>query len=126
MRFGAIGMKRPEDFEKVFKIYRAETTTSSRGRERMCTPDLIGVKRCILSEMKPIERLYFGQMGVVVSHTIFHKGPTAAKENDIFVLRDGEKDARYFRVREIRNHGEMAIFTTYYCEERGDINALQD
>lgn len=126
MRFGAIGMKRPESFEKVFKIYRAETTTSSRGRERMETPALIGERRCILSEMKPVERLYFGQMGVTVTHTIFHKGPPAAKENDILVLRDRSEEARFFRVKEVQNHGEMAIFTTYYCEERGDINGIQN
>ena len=126
MRFGAIGMKRPEDFLKTFRIYRAETETSSRGRERIRTPDLIGEERCILSEMKPEERLKFGQMGVTVTHTIFHQGAPAAKENDIFVLRDGEEEARFFRVQEVRNHGEMAIFTTYYCEERGDINGLHD
>ena len=126
MRFGVIGMKRPEDFPKLFRIYRAEAETSDRGRERSKTPVKIGERRCILSIAKPEEQQRYGQMGVTVTHTIFHTGLPAAKENDVFVLLKGEEETRFFRVQAIQDHGEMDIFTTYYCEERGDINGLQN
>ena len=128
MIFGAIGMKRPEDFTKIFKIYRAETQTSSRGRIKKNEPAYVRQLHCILSEIKPDEKLTFNQMGVTVTHTIFHTGAEEAKENDMLVLCDeatGEAK-RYFRVKALKDHGGMAIFTTYYCEERGDINGLID
>lgn len=126
MRFGVIGMKRPEDFPKLFRIYRAEAETSDRGRERSNTPTKVGERRCILSIAKPDEQQRFGQMGVTVTHTIFHTGTPAAKENDVFALLKGEEETRFFRVQAVQDHGEMDIFTTYYCEERGDINGLQN
>jgi len=128
MQFGAIGMKRPEDFPKLFKIYRQETATTARGRERQQAPELIGQLHCILSIAKPDEQQRFNQMGVTVTHTIFHTGAKAAKENDIFALckeEDGEA-TRFFRVQAVQDHGEMSIFTTYYCEERGDVNGLDN
>lgn len=125
MNFGAIGMKRPEDFPKLFRIYRAATQTSSRGRIQRNEPVLVGTKDCILSEMKPEEKLTFNQMGVTVTHTIFHTGAEEAKKNDMLVLCDkAGNELRYFRVQALKNHGEMSIFTTYYCEERGDLNGL--
>ncbi len=126
--FGAIGMKRPEDFPKLFKVYRQETETSARGRERLKAPEKIGERRCILSEAKPEEQQRFSQMGVTVTHTIFHTGPQEFKENDIFVLynEDTQEETRYFRVQATKDHGAMTIFTTYYCEERGDINGLDN
>ena len=126
MRYGAIGMKRPEAFPKLFNIYRAETSTSDRGRERIGTPEKIGERRCILSVAKPEEQPRYGQMGVTVTHTIFHTGMPAAKENDIFALLKGEEETRFFRVQAVQDHGEMSVFTTYYCEERGDVNGLQN
>lgn len=126
MMFGAIGLKRPEDFPKLFKVYRAVTQTSGRGRIHRNEPELVKQLHCILSEIKPDEKLTFNQMGVTVTHTIFHTGAKEAKENDMFVLCDeatGEAK-RYFRVKSLKDHGEMAVFTTYYCEERGDMNGL--
>ena len=126
MRFGVIGMKRPEDFPKLFRIYRAEAETSDRGRERIGTPSKIGERRCILSIAKPDEQQRFGQIGVTVTHTIFHAGTPAAKENDVFALLKNEEETRFFRVQAIQDHGEMDVFTTYYCEERGDVNGIQN
>lgn len=126
MRFGVIGMKRPEDFPKLFRIYQRSTETSDRGRERDCTPELIGERRCILSIAKPDEQQRYGQMGVTVTHTIFHMGTPAAKENDVFALLKNGEETRFFRVQAIQDHGEMDVFTTYYCEERGDINGIQN
>ena len=126
MRFGAVGMKRPEDFPKLFKLYRADTKTCTRGRIRREEPTPIKELYCIMSEIKPEEKLTFNQMGVTVTHTIFHTGAKEAKENDMLVLCDNEtgEAQRYFRVQSLKNHGEMSIFTTYYCEERGDMNGL--
>lgn len=126
MMFGAIGMKRPEDFPKLFKVYRAASQTSSRGRIRKNEPEPVRQLHCILSEIKPDEKLTFNQMGVTVTHTIFHTGAKEAKENDMFVLCDEATGdpLRYFRVQSLKDHGGMAIFTTYYCEERGDMNGL--
>ena len=126
MRFGAIGMKRPEAFPKLFRIYQHSTETSSRGREKDNTPTLTGERRCILSNAKPDEQQRYGQMGVTVTHTIFHSGTPAAKENDVFALLKNGEETRFFRVQAIQSHGEMDIFTTYYCEERGDINGIQN
>ena len=125
MRFGAIGMKRPEDFPKLFRVYRSETDTSDRGRERLKSPELIAELRCTLSIAKPDEQLCYGQIGVKVTHTIFHAGSPAAKENDVLVLINGNGiESRFFRVQSVQNHGELGIFSTYYCEERGDVNGL--
>ena len=119
-------MKRPEDFDHPFRIYRESTETSARGRVKKNDPVLVGELNCILSEIKPEEKLTFNQMGVTVTHTIFHTGAKEAKENDMLVLCDNEtgEAQRYFRVQSLKDHGEMAIFTTYYCEERGDMNGL--
>ena len=65
-------------------------------------------------------------MGVTVTHTIFHRGIPAAKENDVFVLLKNGEETRFFRVQAIQDHGEMDVFTTYYCEERGDVNGIQN
>lgn len=124
MRFGAIGMRRPEDFPKLFNIYTQATTTSSRGREKNAVPQLSASRHCILSIAKPEEQERYSQLGVTVTHTIFHTGTPEAKQNDIFALckeEDGT-ETRFFRVQAVHDHGEMGLFTTYYCEERGDIN----
>lgn len=122
MQFGTIGVKRPESFAKDFRIYRPEPETSEMGRERYKPPVQIGEARCILSIAKPDEQQRFNQMGVTVTHTIFHTGKPKAKPNDIFVFSEAGKPARQFRVQATHDKGEMSIFTTYYCEERGDIN----
>ena len=126
MTFGAIGMKRPENFPKLFNIYRQASTTSARGRERQNAPTKIGARHCILSIAKPEEQERYNQMGTVVTHTIFHTGKPEAKQNDIFALCKEENgtETRFFRVQAVQDHGEMGIFTTYYCEERGDVNGL--
>ena len=126
MRFGAMGMKRPEEFPKAFRLYRHSTTTSTRGRERENAYVLDGVINCILSIAKPEEQQRFGQMGVTVTHTIFHTGTPKAAENDVFALYKGGQETRYFRVQAIQDHGEMDVFTTYYCEERGDVNGMDN
>ena len=122
MQLGRIGMKRPEDFPKLFHVYGQETTTSSAtGRIRMETPMKKAELRCILSIAKPEEVERFKQNKVVVTHTIFHAGEPQAKENDVFKLIKNGAVTRSFRVKAVHDKGEMNINTTYYCEERGDI-----
>ena len=122
MHFGRIGMKRPEDFPKLFHVYGQETTTSTAtGRIRMETPEKKAELRCTLSIAKPEEVERFKQNKVVVTHTIFHMGEPQAKENDVFKLIKNGVATRSFRVKAVHNKGEMNINTTYYCEERGDI-----
>lgn len=125
MRFGTIGPRRPEAFLRTFRIYRAKAQASDRGRiRREEHSEMVGEVKCILSVIKPDEQNRYSQMNVTVTHTIFHSGSPVARENDVLVLVKGDKETRYFRVQSIQNHGEMDIFTTYYCEERGDINGL--
>lgn len=127
MNFGVVGMKRPEDLPQTFNIYRGETETSARGRERQKEPELIArEKRFILSKMKPEERLTFHQMGVEVTHTIFRPEAQIAKENDVFKVVHKGKETRSFRVQAIRPHGEQGIFVTYYCKERSDTDGIRD
>lgn len=128
MFFGAIGMHRPEDFYKLFHIYVQGTATTARGRERHNTPVLTGSRHCILSIAKPEEQERYNQLGVTVTHTIFHTGEPEAKPNDVFALckEEDETETRFFRVQAVHNHGEMGLFTTYYCEERGDINGTDN
>jgi len=122
MQFGRIGMKRPEDFPKLFYVYGQGTTTSSAtGRIRMETPEKKAELRCTLSIAKPEEVERFKQNKVVVTHTIFHMGGPQAKENDVFKLIKNGVATRSFRVKAVHDKGEMSINTTYYCEERGDI-----
>lgn len=127
MNFGFVGMKRPEDLPQTFNIYRGETETSARGRERQQEPVLIAEgKRFILSRMKPEERLTFHQMEVTVTHTIFWPEAQIAKENDVFKVVHKGKETRSFRVKAVRPHGEQGIFVTYYCEERSDTDGIRD
>ncbi len=127
MNFGRVGMKRPEDLPQTFNIYRVETETSARGRERHTEPQLIAEKkRFILSKMKPERRLTYHQMDVTVTHTIFRPAAQIAKENDIFVLMKGDVEKRFFEVKEVRPHGELDIFVTYFCEERNDIHGIRN
>jgi hypothetical protein len=74
--------------------------------------------QCILSIAKPDEVERFSQPQAKVTHTIFQTGgEIRAKQGD--TLRT-EQSQRTFRVVQFHNHGEMNIFTTYYCEERSD------
>lgn len=121
MRFGRIGMTRPEKFPKPFNVYRPETTTSEKGRLRqgqIIAPVLS--LRCILSDAKPDEVQTFQQLGVTITHSILQRGAPQAKVNDIFKLVKNGKETRMFRVQAIGAKGEMDIDTMYYCEERSD------
>ena len=126
MRFGMIGMTRPENFPHLFNIYKQESFTAATGRERLSTPEKIGQKRLTLSLASPDEAERFKQWEMTVTHTIFHPGPPVAKKNYVFALldKDGEKELRYFRVKAVQDRGEMHIKTTYFCEERSDINGI--
>lgn len=118
--FGRIGLMRQEQFPRLFNVYTQETTTSDRGRERMTEPVLKTQLRCILSIASPTEVERFSQIGKVVTHTIFQRGPAEAKENDVFALLRHGVETRWFRVQATHNKGELDVDTTYYCEERSD------
>ncbi|MEF9973722.1 MAG: hypothetical protein RR893_07295 [Clostridia bacterium] len=121
LKHGRIGMTRPEQFPKLFRVYTVENGTNERGRVRAKSPDFSRAVRCILSTAKPDEQERFNQMGVKVTHTIIQRGAPVAKENDLFVLVKNGAETRRFRVQAFHNKGEMDIDTVYYCEERGDI-----
>ncbi len=120
MRFGAMGLKRPEAFPKHFRVYGVDTETSDSGRIRQGQRAAYTELNCILSVARPEEAERYRQSGVTVTHTIFHPGLPEAKENDVFALVKGNAETCFFRVKEVHNHGEMSVFTTYYCEERSD------
>lgn len=126
LRFGRIGIMRPEQFPKLFRVYSQGTATSERGRERLCEPELKTELRCILSIAKPEEIERYNQIGVKVTHTIFQRGGPDAKENDVFALVKKGTETRFFRVQAVHNKGELDIDTTYYCEERGDRSGHRD
>lgn len=65
--------------------------------------------------------MMYSQTGVAVSHKIIQRGAPIAKEQDTFVLAKGGKETRCFRVQAVHNKGELDVDTTYYCEERGDL-----
>jgi len=122
MRLGRIGMTRPENFPKLFYVYGPETTESSSvGRVISKAPAKKLELMCTLSIADPDEVERFKQNKVDVSHTIFHPGPPQAQTGDIFRLIKNGVPTRYFTVKAVHNKGEMDIKTTYYCEERGDI-----
>lgn len=118
--FGRIGMMRPEQFPRLFKIYSQPTSTSERGRERLGEIEVKCQARCILSIAKPDEIERFSQFGVKVTHDIIQRGDPIAAPNDIFALIRGGKETRWFRVQAVHNKGELDIDTVYYCEERSD------
>ena len=121
LKFGHIGPTRPESFPKKFNLYSQDTAPSERGRVLRNEPVLKAELRCILSIAKPEELERFHQMGVTITHTIFHRGAPVAKENDILRLVKGGRETRTFRVQALHDKGEMSIDTTYDCEERGDL-----
>lgn len=121
MRFGRIGLTRPESFPKLFNVYTKEVDINGRGRVGRGDPILACSVRCILSVAKPDEQEMFHQMNVRVTHTLIQRGKPAAKEQDIFALCKGGTETRWFRVQAVQNKGEMDIDTVYYCEERGDL-----
>lgn len=65
--------------------------------------------------------MMYNQTGVTVSHKIIQRGAPIAKEQDVFVLAKDGKETRCFRVQAVHNKGELDVDTTYYCEERGDL-----
>lgn len=117
---GAIGPMRPEQFLKPFNIHRKDSQSSDRGRVRKGAESQQGTAYCILSIARPEEKERYQQIGVTVTHTVFHSGTPKATENDTLALVEGGKETRRFRVQAVHNKGQMGIFTTYYCEERGD------
>lgn len=120
LKHGRIGMTRPENFPKTFKVYSVVSGTSEIGRIRHGERTEKCTIKCILSIAKPDEIERFSQIGVKVTHTIFQRGAPAAKEHDIFALIKGDKETRVFECQAVHNKGEMDIDTTYYCEERSD------
>jgi hypothetical protein len=120
MRFGRVGITRPEQFPKKFNVYQQSSTTSERGRERLEPPVPKCSARCILAEASQDERLRFSQIGVNVTHSIIQRGAPVANDNDVFALSKTGVETRRFRVQAVHDKGEMGIDTVYYCEERGD------
>ena len=122
--FGRIGITRPEKFPHVFRIYKQESFTNAKGGERYTEPELVGTNSMMLSIASPDEAERYKQMTVTVTHTVFHPGPPIAKKNWYFALlaKDGKTEIQFFRIKAVHDKGGMNIFTTYYCEERGDIN----
>lgn len=121
MKFGRIGITRPEQFPKLFNVYSQDTDTSDKGRERLQAPVYVCSVRSILSTAKPEEQRRFEQMGVLITHTILQRGTPVAAENNILALEKGGVETRRFRVQAVQNKGEMGIDTLYFCEERGDL-----
>lgn len=126
LKHGRIGVMRPEQFPKPFNVYEQGTETSNRGRVRHERATPKASTRCILSVAKPEEIERFSQIGVKVTHTIIQRGTPVAKEQDVFALAKNGKKTRWFRVQSVHNKGELDIDTVYYCEERNDLNGLQN
>lgn len=120
MRFGAIGVTRPEQFPQPFNVYEPVTQTSARGRiqetERIPTKQL----QCILSIAKPDEQVRFHQLNDIVTHRILQRGRPQAKAGQVFALLQDGVETRFFRVKSVHDKGGMGIHTLYYCEERSD------
>ena len=123
MNIGRVGMKRPEDFPKLFYIYSQEASKSAIGRPTKGTTTKKAEAYCILSVADPDEVERFSQDAIKVTHKIFHKGPPLAKQDDVLKLVKNGVPTRTFRVAAQHDKGEMSIFTTYYCEERGDVKS---
>lgn len=121
MRFGRIGLTRPENFPKAFNVYTKESSITGIGRVTKGGLSLTSDMRCILSEANPEEKERFKQDGVTVTHSIIQRGSPVAKAQDVLALVKNGKETRWFRVQAIHNKGEMDIDTVYYCEERSDL-----
>lgn len=122
MRFGRLGIMRPESFPQTFNHYTQATETSDRGRETLKTPvKKTATLRGILAEARPEEQQRYNQLGVHVTHTILQRGAPQAGINDLLVLVKAGTETRQFRIEAVHDKGEMGIETAYICEERGDI-----
>ena len=122
MRFGTIGVTRPESFPQPFNVYEINTKTSERGRiqEASRTPAPITQLHCILSIAKPDEQVRFHQLSTTVTHRILQRGRPQAKKGNIFALVQDGEEIRFFRVQAVHDKGGVGIHTLYYCEERSD------
>ena len=121
LKFGRLGMTRPECFPKLFNIYVHRNTNTETGRIQSGEPELAGTFKCILSLASPGEKERFSQIGVTVTHSILQRGSPVAKEMDVLALVKNGTETRRFRVQAVHNKGEMDIDTMYYCEERRDL-----
>lgn len=126
IRFGRIGITRPEHFPKMFRMYEPTNRTTPRGRALIGDPVYKGTVRCILSIATPQEQERFHQIGVTVTHTLIQRGAPIAGEQWQFALVKGGREVRHFRVQAVHNKGEMDIDTVYYCEERGDLSESRE
>lgn len=122
MRFGAIGVTRPENFPKLFNVYPTASSETSRGRITLAKGEKKATVECILSIAKPDEMERYQQMGVHVTHHLLQRGSPQAQQNDILAMVEGAAETRFFRVQTVRDKGGMGIHTQYTCEERGDLN----
>ncbi len=120
LKHGFIGPMRPEQFPKPFVIYGGSSATTTTGRIKQTDREVKGTVKCILSVAKPDEIERFSQIGVRVTHKIIQRGVPIAKEHDVFALKKGTTETRFFEVTAVHNKGELDIDTTYYCEERSD------
>lgn len=126
MRHGRIGVTRPEQFPKLFRLYEPVNRTTPRGRTLTGGLLFKGTVRCILSVAEPREQERFHQMGVTVTHTLIQRGAPVACEQWQFALVRAGREVRRFRVQSVHNKGEMNIDTVYYCEERGDLRRASE
>lgn len=121
MRFGGIGVKRPEDFPKTFNVYSVKSSKSERARVMEESRTLKKQLECILSVATHDEQFRYHQINVAVSHRIMQNGPPQAEVGNYFALVEKGEETRFFRVQSVHDKGSMGIVTTYYCEERSDM-----
>ena len=113
-----IGTLRPEALPQWAQVLGKATFVTEAGRVRSTNEEPIDRMLCVLSVAKPDEIERFSQPQARVTHTIFQRGGTIRAKQDQYIRL--EKNRRLFRVVNFHNHGEMDVFTTYYCEERSD------
>lgn len=120
MRFGTIGVTRPEQFPQPFNVYEVQTQATERGRTQETGRALKAQITCILSRATPDEQIRYNQLSTTVTHRVLQRGtPIAAKGDVLALVKDGQ-ETRTFRIQAVHDKGSMGIHTVYYCEERSD------
>lgn len=122
MRFGTIGVTRPEQFPQPFNVYEVQTEATERGRTKETGRSLKTQITCILSRATPDEQIRFHQLSTTVTHRVLQRGTPIADKGDLLALVKDGQETRTFRIQAVHDKGGMGIHTVYYCEERSDKN----
>ena len=112
------GFLRPGQGFKKYKVLRKKNGVNESGRVTKSELTDLGELIGIISQASQKEKEQWKQSGHPITHKVVQRGSPAAKPTDI-LLMDGTD--RRFLVQGVHDPAELGHFTSYFVEEREDL-----